>query len=255
MFTLSVAALIVAALAIAIPLAVVGHGGSKGLGQQRTSTTANATPNPCSSSGCASVVVTQATSRVIVYYGASCTGPRGRWYLNAVVAGPNSALRPSYTLRWSFDPGSSSASPSGAVEVPPLPDEKVMVTLDNGVLTISGTRTGHGPVTATGTMRVRLAGTPTAPLLTITETGVGGVEAKLGLVSPFNHSGGSTTLPVKIVRGCLTADHCGSDPNSSRSNTRFVRRKWTNAGPSRSVPRAAGAPWRSWSERLFQAGS
>ncbi|MGH9169773.1 MAG: hypothetical protein ACRD0Z_02710 [Acidimicrobiales bacterium] len=153
----------------------------------------------CAKSGCATVDISRSSNRLVVYSGASCSGLLGSWYLNSVVGGPNTSLRPSYALHWVFTSGSKTASPSGTITVPPVGAEKVSITLSDGALAISGTDPDGATVGARGTLSVRLSGTSSAPVLLITEAGLEAAESELGLVSPFEHDGGSVSLPVKIV--------------------------------------------------------
>ncbi|HYA68882.1 MAG TPA: hypothetical protein VED63_09135 [Acidimicrobiales bacterium] len=133
-----------------------------------------------------------------VFYGASCSGVYGAWFLNVVEEGPNDALRPAYSLRWSFSPRSHVARPDGTVTVAPNSGSGVTLTLQQGVLTLQGTGSGGASVTAVGTLLVKLTGRASAPTLTLVESGLQGAETALGLLSPFIVNGRSTTVPVKL---------------------------------------------------------
>jgi hypothetical protein len=140
-----------------------------------------------------------------VFYGASCTGLHGSWFFNAVEGGGNAQLRPSYSLKWSFSPGSTVAKPSGQVVISPTDTAQVAITLNEGALSLDGTRKPNVHVSATGTLVVELSGSASAPTLTFTETGLLQAENALGLVSPFDVGGQPLTVPVKMVetmQGC-----------------------------------------------------
>ena len=159
----------------------------------------------CSPTGCAQVSITKNLPPSTVFYGASCQGPRGFWFLNAVEGGGNDQLRPSYALQWSFAPDSLVAKPSGRIAVSSTTTTEVTITLTAGALTIKGTRKPSVRVSASGTLQVQLTGTSTAPTLTFTETGLTQAESSLGLVSPFNVGGQPLVVPIKTVKtmtGC-----------------------------------------------------
>lgn len=153
----------------------------------------------CPPAGCAQVSMTKNLPPSTVFYGASCQGLRGFWFLNAVEGGGNDQLRPSYALQWSFSPDSVVAKPSGRVAVASTTTTDVSVTLTAGNLTIKGTRKPNVHVSASGTLQVQLTGTSSAPTLTFTETGLTQAESNLGLVSPFNVGGQPLVVPVKTV--------------------------------------------------------
>jgi hypothetical protein len=159
-----------------------------------TKATPSALPT-CGSSGCAVVSLSRTLPPITVLYGASCSGVYGSWFFNAVEAGAGDQLSPSYSVKWSFTPGSVVAKPS----------TQVTLTLVDGTLNLNGTRKPNTRVTATGTLVVELSGSATAPELKFTETGLTKAESSLGLVSPFNVGGSPLTVPIKIVKtmtGC-----------------------------------------------------
>jgi hypothetical protein len=156
--------------------------------------------NVCSPAGCAQVSMTKNLPPATVFYGASCTGPRGFWFFNAVEGGGNDQLRPSYALQWSFEPGSTLAKPSGRIAVASTTTTDVTVTLIDGTLTVKGTRKPNVHVSASGTLQVQLTGTSSNPTLTFTETGLTQAESALGLVSPFNADAQPLVVPIKTVK-------------------------------------------------------
>ncbi len=163
-----------------------------------------ARPN-CSYSGCAVVSLSRTFPPTTVFYGASCSGVYGSWFFNAVEGGGNSELRPSYALRWSFGPSSKLAKPSGSITVPATASAQITLTLNEGKLSLTGTRKPNARITATGTLVVELSGSPTAPELKFTEAGLTKAESSLGLVSPFNVGGSPLIVPVQTVKamsGC-----------------------------------------------------
>src|SRR5438045_1544811 len=111
--TLVIAILALAAVLIAVAIGVAAVRGTRPPLAERTPSPA-AQPT-CAPSGCALVSTTYTTPRTIVFYGASCSGAHGSWFLNVVEGGGNSELRPSYSLRWTFAAGSTIARPSGTV--------------------------------------------------------------------------------------------------------------------------------------------
>jgi hypothetical protein len=156
-------------------------------------------PPNCSSSGCAVVSVSRTVPPVTAFYGASCSGVYGSWFFNAVEGGPNDELHPSYSLSWSFTPGSAVARPDGRIDIPATSTAQVGLTLTQGKLSLTGTRKPKLQVTAGGTLKVEVTGTATAPALKFTETGLSKAENALGLVSPFTVDGQPLTVPVKTV--------------------------------------------------------
>lgn len=181
--------------AIVVPLALTG---STSTTTTHTVTTTNSRTPTCASSGCAVVNTVRTDPRVTVFYGASCTGLTGAWFLNVVEEGPNTALRPAYSLRWTFTNGSRLARPDGTVTVASSTGQTVSMTLQQGVLSLQGTGPGSATVTGLGTLLVRLAGSASRPTLTVVESGLQGAEQSLGLLSPFDLNGRATTVPVTL---------------------------------------------------------
>ena len=156
-------------------------------------------------SGCASVNVSRTLPPFTVFYGASCSGVGGSWFLNAVEGGPNDQLRPSYALKWKFQAGSATASPGGSVVIAPTATTQVSVTLSSGIVSLRGTRNSSPSANAAGRLTVRLTGTAAARALTFTETGLADAETQLGLVSPFDVGGRPLVVPVRVsdrLSGC-----------------------------------------------------
>ncbi len=140
-----------------------------------------------------------------VLYGASCSGIHGSWFFNAIEGGGSSQLRPNYRLQWSFTQGATTARPDGLISVPHTKTTRVTLTLRNGKLTLRGVRKPDAPVTATGTLMVKLSGLASSHSLTFTEKGLSGAEHRLGLVSPFDAGGHPLVVHVKHVKsltGC-----------------------------------------------------
>lgn len=133
------------------------------------------------------------------FYGRSCQGLHGTWFLNVVQGGSNQVLHPSYRLDWSFIGGSSVARPSGPVATAHAGKLQATVTLTDGVLRISGVGPTGSPVSGQGTLSIGLSGSAAAPVLTLTETGLTTVEQELDLQSPFVASGGPVTVPIHMV--------------------------------------------------------
>ena len=153
----------------------------------------------CSNSQCA-VVNTVHTSPVLTqYFGQSCQGLHGGWYLNVSQGGGAQVLRPSYRLNWSFAGGASLARPSGSVDFASTGGSHATGTLKDGVINITGTRSTGSSVSGQGNLTVELSGSTTAPTLIITETGLDSVEQKLGFQSPFVVNGGPVTIPIQVV--------------------------------------------------------
>jgi len=159
----------------------------------------------CSPSGCAVVNLSRTLPPFTVFYGASCSAVSGAWFFNVVEGGGNDQLRPSYALSWSFTPGSKVARPSGRIVIPPTNSTQVTITLDQGVLTLTGTRKPNAQIAATGSLVVELSGPTNSPVLKFTETGLRDAESALSLVSPFDVDGSPLTVPIKTVKtmvGC-----------------------------------------------------
>jgi len=154
----------------------------------------------CSSSACAVVSLSRTLPPTTVFYGTSCSGVYGTWLFNAVEGGGNGELRPSYALRWSFAPGSQLAKPSGNITIPATTSAQITLTLNEGRMSLTGTRKPNPRIAATGTLVVELSGTPTAPELKFTEAGLAKAESALGLVSPFDVGGSPLIVPVQTVK-------------------------------------------------------
>lgn len=119
--------------------------------------------------------------------------------------GTKDQLRPNYNLSWAFVGSSTSATPSGVIVIPVTKSVQASLTLSQGTMTLTGTSSTGARIHAVGTLAVRIAGTSTAPTLEFTEMGLRSAEHALGLVSPFDATGASLTLPmetVKIMVGC-----------------------------------------------------
>jgi hypothetical protein len=168
----------------------------------RASTPVNA---PCANSQCAVVNTVHISPVLAQYYGQSCQGLHGAWYLNVSQGGGPQILRPSYRLNWSFTDNTSLARPSGSVNFAPAGRLQATGTLKDGVLSITGTGSTGTPVSGHGTLTVQLSGSARAPTLTLTETGLTTVEGKLGFLSPFVANGGPVAIPIQIV---TTAPGC-----------------------------------------------
>ena len=160
----------------------------------------------CGSSGCAMVRAARSLPPTTLFYGASCSGLHGSWFFNAVEGGASDTLRPSYALQWSFAGGSTSAKPSARViHVSPTKKATVTLTFNNGKMKLIGIQKQNAKVTATGSLIVRLSGSPSSPSLIFVERGLVPAEHKLGLVSPFNAGGHPLVVPVQHVKslpGC-----------------------------------------------------
>jgi hypothetical protein len=187
-----VVVVVVAAVAVLVPPALSRH-------DDRRSTRGDP---PCANFGCGAVVnVVQRSPRVTVFFGQSCSGPSGNWFLNAVEGGAASVAHPAYYLRWSFPPNSDTATPSGKVTVSGGTEHKVVASLDHGRLSIAGVGRDRRPVGGTGSLEVRLTGVASAPNLVFVETGLSGVERELELISPFDVAGRPLTLSVAPATG------------------------------------------------------
>jgi hypothetical protein len=201
--TLAIAAVALAAIAVVV---VIGFSATRSPGHSSAGVTVTpAALSTCSPSGCAVVQLSRTLPPFTVFYGASCSGVYGPWFFNAVEGGGNDQLRPSYSLSWSFTPGSTVAKPSGSIVIAPTDSAQVTLTLDQGTLSLTGTRKPNVQIAATGTLVVELSGPTTAPVLKFTETGLVQAESALGLISPFDVDGLSLTVPVKTVKtmvGC-----------------------------------------------------
>lgn len=160
----------------------------------------------CKSSGCAVVSTARNLPPVTVLYGASCSGIHGAWFFNATEAGGSGTLHPAYALQWSFAGALTSARPSARlISVSHTKTTSVTLTLSNGKMTLNGVVKPNTTVTATGSLLVRLSGSPSSPSLTFIERGLRPAEHRLGLVSPFSAGGHPLVVPIKHVtslRGC-----------------------------------------------------
>jgi hypothetical protein len=201
--TLAIAAVALAAIAI---LGVIGLVAIRGPGHSSVDAIVTPGAKPtCSASGCAVVNLSRTLPPFTVFYGASCSGVHGIWFFNAVEGGGNDQFRPSYSLHWTFTPGSTIAKPSARIVIAPTDSAQVTLTLDQGSMSLTGTRKPNVQVAATGTLVVELSGPTSAPVLKFTETGLSEAESALGLVSPFDAGGQPLTVPVKTVKtmvGC-----------------------------------------------------
>jgi hypothetical protein len=196
---------LVAAAAIVVPLIVTGCSSSPSSSTPpKPSATQNAhkTRLPstnCKSSGCAVVTTARNLPPVTAFYGASCAGIHGSWFFNATEGG-GTALKPAYALAWSFGGGATSAKPSArSIYVPRTKTTTVTMTLNNGQLKLTGVRKPNTTVAATGSLVVRLVGSPSSPSLIFVEKGLLHAEHRLGLVSPFNPGGHPLVVPIKHV--------------------------------------------------------
>jgi hypothetical protein len=200
---LDVRSLVAGAIGLALVIAIVVVALAVARSHQQTPAKTAMTPSArpaCGSSGCALVSLSRTLPPTTVFYGASCTGVYGSWFLNVVEGGGNDELRPSYTLRWSFAPSAQVANPSGSITVPATSTTQISLTLNQGTLSLTGTRKPNVRVAATGTLVVELAGPTTAPELVFTETGLAKAESALGLVSPFDVGGKPLSVPLTTVK-------------------------------------------------------
>jgi len=197
------AATIVSALAVTGCTSSPTHSSASPTG---TSGASKAKPQAnCESSGCAMVRMSRSLPPVAIFYGASCSGVHGSWFFNTVEGGATDALRPSYSLSWSFAGSATSAKPNARIIVPPTQKARVRLTLKNGTMSLRGVRKPHAKVHATGSLTVRLGGSASSPSLIFVERGLLQAEHKLGLVSPFNAGGRRLVVPVQHVKslhGC-----------------------------------------------------
>jgi hypothetical protein len=169
----------------------------------------NASSKPsCTSSGCG--LVSQSLSQVqpVGFYGASCSGAYGDWFLKVMQEGASDQLKADYNLHWTSTSGSV-ARPSGSVTVQPVTGASsasdVTITIDNGKVTLQGTQEpSKTPIKATGTLTINILN-QSAPTLEITESGLTEAERALGLNSPFNFNGQPLHLSIRKVQvlvGC-----------------------------------------------------
>jgi hypothetical protein len=139
-----------------------------------------------------------------LFYGASCTGVHGDWFFNAVEGGGSDALRPSYSLRWSFASGATSAKANARIiQVPSTKTTTVTMTLSKGTLNLHGVRKPNVHVAATGSLVVKLTGSTSSPSLTFVETGLSAAEHELGLISPFDVGGRPLVVQIQHVKSLV----------------------------------------------------
>lgn len=201
MWTIAVIVLVLAAAGAGAAIALTKKGG--------TSATASKPRTTCVSTGCALVSSSQQLAQPTGFYGASCSGLTGSWFLKIMEEGTATQLKPGYDLRWTFEQGVASAKPSGTIVVPSSSgagvSTGVSMTLANGKLTLRGTTTGGSAVDAVGSLVVRLSRAAAGPQLVFTETGLSEAEQELGLNSPFDSAAQPLVIPVKTVKvmqGC-----------------------------------------------------
>ena len=181
--------------------------------QSTSAKTATTIPSPvrlpngtltCAKSGCGVVSSVLNNTRPTVFYGASCTGIVGSWYLNVVQGGPNNLPRVAYKLSWQFPSVPSSVRPSGNVVVSGS-TTPITMTVSNGVVTLTGTAQNGSPVNATGSLVVAASGSHSGSILTVTESGLSQAENALGITSPFEVNSQPVSVPVKTT---ATASTC-----------------------------------------------
>jgi hypothetical protein len=195
-----VAAAIVVAVTIALVLAGCGRSSSSSGGTSSTKSAPKKTPQNCSSQGCASIEHSVPSPHLTVFYGGSCTGLTGAWFLNVTQGGSSTNPVASYHLKWTFPAHTTHAMPSGTIGVTPAAQgHPITMTIENGVVTITGTAADGTAINAQGTLAVDLAGSSSAPTLTVTEQGLASAESALGLTSPFSTNGSPTVLPVSTT--------------------------------------------------------
>lgn len=195
----------VAAIAVLLSAAVSGgcsahH--SRGSKLSSPNTTAS---NGCPRAGCATVDTVLHIPNPTVFHGASCKGTTGTWYLNVTVGGPNNEPLPSYSLRWTFAPGSSSAKPTGRISISSPNSQSISMALTDGTLRLTGTAPGGHQVSANGQLVVSFSQASAGTQLMITETGLSTAQAALGLPSPFSVHDQPATVPIRTahsVPGC-----------------------------------------------------
>jgi len=153
----------------------------------------------CPKSQCAMVDSVHTSPVLTQFYGRSCQGLHGAWFMNVAQGGGNQILHPSYRLNWAFANASSSALPSGFVTFSQVGQQKATATLSDGVLRITGTGPTGSAVSGQGRLTVQLSGSYSAPTLTVTETGLSNVDRQLGFDSPFVVNGAPVTVPIRLV--------------------------------------------------------
>jgi hypothetical protein len=143
------------------------------------------------------------------FYGASCSGAYGDWFLKIMQEGKSDELRVNYYLHWTSNSGSIER-PNGSAIVRPATGAKtasdVTISIKDGKMTLKGmAEPSKTPVSATGTLSVSVVNKPGFPNLQFTETGLSKAEQQLGLNSPFNYKGQPLNLlirKVQILVGC-----------------------------------------------------
>lgn len=177
--------------------------------------TGNSTPTHdvqpnCSSSGCGLVSQSLSQLQPTGFYGASCSGSYGDWFLKIMQEGKADQLRANYYLHWTSSSGSA-AHPTGSVVVRPVTGattaSHVTITINDGKMTIAGTaEPSKTPVKATGTLAVDVVSqSGSSSSLELTESGLSKAEQQLGLNSPFNFKGQPLKLLIRTVQvlvGC-----------------------------------------------------
>lgn len=196
-------------IAAAVVAVVAATGGIVG-GLVATSSNSSTSPqHNCAPSGCGLVSQSLTLIQPTGFYGASCTGVYGSWFLKIMQEGEKGQLRADYDLKWEFSQSDPVARPSGTIVVRPKPAEgsapRLTLTLHEGELRLNGTDTSGKAVHGTGTLTVRASGTSKAPKLKFVETGLGSAEKAVGFNSPFDVDGKPLILlirNVKVLVGC-----------------------------------------------------
>lgn len=189
------AALVAIVAAAALVLTLVGH--VPGTSGHR----APPAPGHDCPKGCAVVSVSTGRPYPALYYGVSCSGTAGPWFLNAVGSGSvPGVIRPSYRLTFSFNGGESVVRPNGTVTVPPGGASHLAMTISAGTLHLVERTATHPHVAAEGAIVVRLVSAGGHEALSISVSGpVVAAEHRLGVVSPLAPAGNTTVLPIRLV--------------------------------------------------------
>jgi hypothetical protein len=164
----------------------------------------------CVSSGCGLVSQSLTVAQPTGFYGASCTGIYGSWFLKVMQEANPDQFRADYNLRWELSKSAPIARPSGTVLVRPPKTASgstphVALTLNQGMLTLNGTDSSGKSIHGTGTLTVRATGTSATPTLKFVETGLSSAEKAVGYNSPFDVDGKPLELlvrNVKVLVGC-----------------------------------------------------
>lgn len=167
------------------------------------------TQHNCVSPGCGLVSQSLQQVQPVGFYGASCSGATGDWFMKIMQTGTSDQLRTSYDLHWTLGNGAP-AKPSGTVVIRPTTGaakgSNVTLTVDQGKLKLQGTEEpSKTSVSATGTLTVSFVNRPGFPTLRFAETGLTQAESSLGLNSPFNFDGKPLNLLIRhvaILVGC-----------------------------------------------------